>query len=221
MAALGFMAAFHSGLSTDWKEAAQIRNRLIASLVSQVPDVKPGTNFLFLDLECCHKRAPVFRGWGGLRELIRMLYDDPKLGAWYVYPCFRTWPDKIFHQAVVNQAGFVSRGVKMETPIPHDTLLILNRSGSDLAVVESVNCGDERVATGILWKGASAIRSNLGRVVAWSDTDLTPGRLVKNASNTGLIATLHLHRVKLGFKILNRWRVALDAKRLKRPLSKK
>jgi hypothetical protein len=218
---LGFMAAFHTGLSTDWKEAAQIRNQLIASLISQVPDVKSGTNFLFLDLECCHKRAPVFRGWGGLKELIRILYDDPKLGAWYLYPYSWKWPDRVYHQAVVSPTGFVSRGMKLDNPVPHDSLLILGRTGSELAVLDGVNARDGQVPTGICWKRASEIRSNLGRVVAWSDTDLARRRLAKNVWNTGLISTLHLDRIKLSFRIVNPWRVALHAKRLKRPVLKK
>ena len=35
--AIGSMAAFHAGLSLDWKEASVIRNRLIRSLISRAP----------------------------------------------------------------------------------------------------------------------------------------------------------------------------------------
>ena len=80
--AIGFMALFHAGLSADWKGAAQRRNDLLKSLISQVPEVKPKTNFVFFDLESYYKRAAVIRGWAGLRELIRMLYGDRSLGAW-------------------------------------------------------------------------------------------------------------------------------------------
>ena len=48
----------------------------IQSLVTQVPAVKPGTHFVFLDLNCSHKRAEVFRKKNGLRELVWMLYAD-------------------------------------------------------------------------------------------------------------------------------------------------
>ena len=122
VAALGIMAIFHAGLSTDWKEAAHIRNEVLSSLISQVPDVKSGTNFVFLDLESSHGRAPIFRGWGGLKELIRMLYDDHRLGAWYIYPYSWRWPNKLFNQAIVTQNGFVSRGMQLEHPAPHDSL---------------------------------------------------------------------------------------------------
>ena len=79
---IGFMAVFHAGLSLDWREAAEIRNDLVRSLVSQVPEVRSGTNFVFLDLNCSHKRAEVIRRENGLRELIGMLYADQTLCAW-------------------------------------------------------------------------------------------------------------------------------------------
>ena len=219
--ALGFMATFHVGLSTDWKEAAQIRNELISSLISQVPDVKTGTNFVFLDLESCHKRAPVFRGWGGLKELIRMLYDDHRLGAWYLYSYSWKWPNKLFHKAIVSQAGFVTRGMRLESPAPHDSLLILARRGSSLVLLDNITSHDGWAPTGILWRGASTIHSNLNRIVAWSHTDLTPGRLVKNAWNTGLIATLHLSKIKLGFRIANKWQSSPYHPRLRKSWMRK
>ncbi|MGO9567996.1 MAG: hypothetical protein ACLP5H_10680, partial [Desulfomonilaceae bacterium] len=83
---IGFMAVFHAGLSLDWKEAAEVRNDLMRSLVSQVPAVKPGTNFVFLDVDCSHKRAEVIRKENGLRELVEMLYADQTLGVWRLYP---------------------------------------------------------------------------------------------------------------------------------------
>ena len=214
VAAIGIMAIFHAGLSTDWKEAAHIRNELLSSLISQVPDVKSGTNFVFLDLESSHERAPIFRGWGGLKQLIRMLYDDQRLGAWYVYPYSWQWPNKLFNQAIVTQNGFVSRGMQPEHPVPHDSLLILARRGSSLVLLDNLSSHDGWAPTGIRWLGASSICSNLDRVVAWSDTDLTPKRLVKNAWNSGLIATLQLYKVRLSFRIANRWKSSLYHPRL-------
>jgi hypothetical protein len=199
--AVAFMAVFHAGLSVDWKEAAKIRNDLIKSLVSQAPNVKPGTNFLFLDLESYHKRAAVFRGWAGLRGLIRMLYDNPDLGAWYVYPHSWLWPNSTFNKAIVFPTGFVSRGMDLNKPAPHSSLLILRRSGNNVVLLDSITPKDGNVPTGIAWRGADSIDTNLTRVVAWTDTAKTPRR-VRNAWTTGLISSLHLARFSKPVKLV-------------------
>jgi hypothetical protein len=220
-AALGLMAIFHAGLSADWKEAAHIRNELLSSLISQVPDVKPGANFVFLDLESSYGRAPIFRGWGGLKELIRMLYDDEGLGAWYLYPYSWQRPNKMFHQAVVTRNGFVTRGMRMERPAPHDSLLILARRGSQLVLLDNISSHDGWAPTGIRWSGASEIHSNFDRIVAWSDTHLTQKRFVRNAWNSGLIATLQLYKVRLSLRIANKWGSSLYNPRLRKSWMKK
>ncbi len=221
VAVIGLMAMFHAGLSTDWKEAAHIRNELLSSLISQVPDVKSGTNFVLLDLESSQGRAPIFRGWGGLKQLIRMLYDDQSLGAWYVYPYSWQWPNKLFNQAIITQYGFVSRGMEPDHPVPHDSLLILARRGSSLVLLDNLSSHDGWAPTGVRWLGASSIHSNLDRVVAWSDTDLTPKRLVKNAWDSGLIATLRLYKVRLSFRIANKWKSSLYHPRLRKAWMRK
>ena len=116
--AIGFMALFHAGLSADWKGAAQKRNDLLKSLISQVPEVKPKTNFVFFDLESYYKRAAVIRGWAGLRELIRMLYGDRSLGAWYVYRSDGDRPLQGLQHAFVLPKGFVSRGMSFALSCP-------------------------------------------------------------------------------------------------------
>lgn len=199
--AVVFMAVFHAGLSTDWKEAAGIRNDLMRSLVSQVPNVKPGTNFVFLDLESYHKRAAVIRGWAGLRGLMRMLYNDPNLGAWYVYPHAWVWPNSRFNQAIAFPSGFISRGMDLNKPAPHSSLLILKRTGRSVALLDSITPQDGNVPTGIAWRGAYSLDSNPTRVVAWADTATTPRR-VRNAWTTGLISTLHLARFSKPLKLV-------------------
>ncbi|MGC9030736.1 MAG: hypothetical protein ACP5LD_13860 [Desulfomonilaceae bacterium] len=163
--AIGFMAAFHFGLSKDWQEAAEIRNELVRSLLRQAPDVQSHTNFVFLDLETYHKRAAVVRRWAGLRELIRMLYDDKTLGAWYLYPYAEIPPNKRFQQAIVSPGGFVSRGLALDTPMPHDTLLLLKRIGRRLVLVDKITSTDGAVHTGISWRGSSMLRCNKNRIV--------------------------------------------------------
>ncbi len=161
---IGFMVCFHVGLSRDWQEAAEIRNDLVRSLIDQVPDVKSNTNFVFLDLETYHKRAAVIRRWAGLRELVRMLYDDQTLGAWYLYPHAQLPPNRLFQQAIVLTAGFVSRGVPLSAPAPHDTLLLLKRSGRQLVLVDKISRDDGQAPTGVAWKGANMLRCNKTRI---------------------------------------------------------
>jgi hypothetical protein len=190
-----FMTAFHVGLSIDWKEAAGIRNDLVKSLVTQIPDVKPDTNFVFLDLESYHKRAAVVRRWMGLRELVRMLYDDRTLGAWYVYPYAWEPPNKIFQQAIAQAAGFVSRGMKLSAPAPHDSLLLLKRAGSKLVILDKIASGDGLAPTGISWRGVNSLRSNRNRILFSSS--LMDGHWENARSRwiRGLVSTLKLSRV--------------------------
>lgn len=202
---LGFAVAFHVGLVTDWREAAQIRNSLCKSLISQIPDVKPKTNFLFVDLESCHKRAAIFRGWNGLRELMKMLYDSQDLGAYYVYKRSLIAPNELHQQAVYYPKGFVSRGVKMDKPLPPDSLVVLDRSGSDLVLLDSLGRDDGLVSNGIKWVGVSSFTSNIDRILPWSDTLTLPQEPVQNAWSSGLIATLNLYRLNLSYKIRNKW----------------
>lgn len=202
---IGLALAFHSSLITDWKEAAEIRNSLCRSLISQVPDVEPRTNILFVDLESYHKRAAVFRGWNGLRDLVRMLYDSRDLGSYYVYRCSLAPPNELHQQAVFYPKGFVSRGIKMESPLPPCSLVVLHRVGADLVLLDNLSSNDGLVSNGIKWVGVSSLTSNTDRILPWSDTGLTPKRLAVNAWTSGLISTLNLSRLNLSYKIRNKW----------------
>ncbi|MBI4961800.1 MAG: hypothetical protein HY913_00850 [Desulfomonile tiedjei] len=203
--AIVLLAVFHSGLSTDWKEAAEIRNKVTRSLVSQAPEVEPNSNFVFLNLESRHKRAAVFRGWMGLKALIQMLYDDRTLGAWYLYPYAWTWPNRIYQQGVVSSRGFVSRGIKLDSPAAHDSLLIFKREGEKLALLDGITHEDGLTPTGLVWKDAEALRSNSSRIVAWGEVSGDPRRMAHNSWTTGLISTLRLSRATLAAGVINKW----------------
>ena len=190
--AIGCMATFHAGLSLDWKEASAIRNELARNLVVQAPDVKPSTNFVFVDLELYHKRAAVIRGWAGLRELTKMLYDDPSLGAWYVYPSETAWPNISRQQAIIFPTGFVSRGMVLDRPAPPDSLLILRRLGTNLALLNKLSSKDDFIKTGISWRGCDELHSNPSRIIYQRDTRTTPRRDSRNTRNTELRSSLGL-----------------------------
>jgi hypothetical protein len=165
IAAIGFMAVFHAGLITDWQEASRIRNELCRSVVAQVPGVKQGTNFVFVDLDSTYKRAVVFRGWIGLTQFVRMLYKDPDLGAWYIYPYAWQWPNEVRQQAFISAKGFVSRGLKMDEPVPLDSLIVLKREGKRMVLVETLRSDDGTAPTGINWYDIASVDSNRERIV--------------------------------------------------------
>jgi hypothetical protein len=196
--AIGFMALFHAGLSKDWREAAHKRNDLLKSLISQVPEVKPKTNFVFFDLESFHKRAAVFRGWAGLRELIRMLYGDRTLGAWYVYRYNGDRPIQGLQHGFVLPKGFVSRGMSFDEPAPHESLLLMKRRGTRLKWMDQLT-EDARVGTSaISWRGGHALRSNPERVIPWEDEQPAWSRITENRWEGGLTSTLNLIRLSVG-----------------------
>ncbi|AFM23647.1 hypothetical protein [Desulfomonile tiedjei] len=196
VALIGFMALFHAGLSIDWREAADIRNDLIQSLVTQVPAVKPGTHFVFLDLNCSHKRAEVFRKENGLRELVWMLYADRSLGAWRAYSRAYGRHDHLFQQSSATPEGFMSRGQRQSEPAPHESLLLLKRSGNQLILVDRINAGDGSVPTGIAWQGTDHLASNLERIEPWSSVASPNVALARTAWTSGLISTLRLKLLK-------------------------
>lgn len=191
---IGFMAVFHAGLSLDWREAAEIRNDLIRSLVAQVPAVRSGTNFVFLDIDCSHKRAEVIRRWNCTGELVRMLYGDQTVGAWYLYAHAHDEPNHVDQQALATPAGFLSRGQGQNEPAPLDSLLLFKRSGREFVLLDRITSRDGSVPTGVAWQGVAQLTSNFGRIEA-RHTTLAPGaRLARNARTCGLISTLKLSR---------------------------
>jgi hypothetical protein len=192
---VGFMTVFHVGLSQDWREAAEIRNDLMRSLVSQVPAVKSGTNFVFLDIACSHKRVEVIRRENGLRELVQMLYEDKTLGAWRLYPDAYDRLTHGYQQGVATPAGFLSTGQRQDKPAPHESLLLFWRSGRELVLLDTITAQDGSVPTGIAWKGVEHLESNFKRIEPWRT--ISPREWFAHTSWTsGLISTLRLRLLK-------------------------
>jgi hypothetical protein len=162
--ALLFMAVFMAGLSNDWRQAAQQRRELCAQLLEKVPDVKPGTTFLFLDLQSyVSNRAVVVQGTDGLNEFIKMMYRKKPVCAYFLYPSKARVNDVKGKTATVTPEGIVPRGCLSSAPKALDTLLILRRTGSRLTLVDSI-CANDGLAA-IDWKGVSSIRSNPDRIL--------------------------------------------------------
>jgi hypothetical protein len=163
---IGLFAAFHAGFVPEWQGASRIRTNLCRDLISQIPDVKPHTNLVLVNMDSRYKRAVIFRGWMGLRALVQMLYDEHDLSAYYIYPHAWKWPNHMYQRAFVTPEGFVSRGVAMNRPVPHETLLILYRRGDDLTLLKSVQPDQGLAPTGISWERWSQLKSNLNKIAA-------------------------------------------------------
>ena len=194
---IGFMAVFHAGLSQDWREAAEIRNHLVRSLVNQVPAVKSGTNFVFLDIVCSHKRAEVIRRENGLGELIQMLYGDQSLGAWRLYPDEYDRCTHLHQQSVAMPAGFLcGDSQRQREPSRQESLLLLKRSGRELILLDKITARDTSVPTGIEWRGIEHLTSNFKRIKACRTMTSPEARLARNAWTSGLISMLRLTRLR-------------------------
>jgi hypothetical protein len=217
---IGFMAVFHAGLSQDWREAAAIRNDLMRSLVSQVPAVKSHTNFVFLDIACSHKRAEVIRRENGLRELVGMLYADQTLGAWRLYPYAYDRATHVCQQAVAMPEGFLSTGQRQNEPAQQESLLLFERSGRDLVLLDRITAQDGSVPTGIAWRGVEQLTSNVGRIEAWRAAISPEAKLARNAWTSGLISSLQLTRLKSTLGSLRRLKYAAVHNSLRRRLFK-
>ncbi len=157
--AIGLMAMFQMDLRKDWQESARMNCELWTSFIEQAPDVTPGTTFLFLDLQSyIGNRAVVFGGTSGLREYIRILYDRRDLNAYYLYLYSDEFVDSEGRLATASSAGVVARGSPRERPIPLDSLLIFQRQGAQLVLLDSISAGDRLAA--IRWEDVSVIHSN-------------------------------------------------------------
>ncbi len=157
--ALGFMAMYHVDLRRSWQEAEKINCGLWTSLSSQVPDVAPGTSFLFLDLQSyVSNRAIIFGGVNGLREFIRIFYHRRDIDAHYLYPYKEHFADSESRMAFVSGKGIVARGVLPTKPIELDKLLIAERVGNRLVLLDKINAAAKLAA--VRWNGVAEIRSN-------------------------------------------------------------
>ena len=170
---IGLMAVFLADLRNGWQEAADRREKLLASLLRQVPDAKPGTTFLLMDVQSYVSkggmdRAVVFQGVDGIGEFVRMLYAKKDLYAYFLYSTNQAPNNTEGEWATVSPAGLAARGSAVRPPIPLDSLLILKREGTNLALLDRLSAEDGSAA--IKWNGAQSIRSNPDLILKSSDS---------------------------------------------------
>ncbi|MBI5571239.1 MAG: hypothetical protein HY914_14950 [Desulfomonile tiedjei] len=157
------MAVFLADLRLNWQAAAEKRRKLSASLREQVPNAKPGTTFLLLDLQSYLYRngtpvAVIFQGVDGLVEFVRMLYGNRDLYAYFLYLDAKDSDNSEGRRALVSSRGMVARGSLVRPPIPLDTLLILKRDHDRLVLLDGLAARDGVAA--IQWDAVPSIQSN-------------------------------------------------------------
>ncbi len=168
---IGLMAVFLADLRNGWQEAAARRATLLASLLRQVPDVRPGTTFLLMDVQSYVPkggidRAVVFQGVDGIGEFVRMLYGKKDVYAYFLYSKNQVSNNTKGEWATVSSAGLTARGSAVRPPIPLDSLLILKREGTNLVMVDRLSAEDGSAA--IKWNGTRSIHSSLELILKGS-----------------------------------------------------
>jgi hypothetical protein len=128
------------------------------------------------------------------------VYDDSSLGAWYVYPSATDWPNTSRQQAFVLPNGFVSRGMSMDRPAPHNSILLFRRRVQELALIDHIACSDRFITTGISWRGRNVLISNPNRIGGCSPSSSVACRSSRAGWRRSLCTTLDLEEPAPGFR---------------------
>ncbi len=159
------MAVFMANLRIGWADAAENRRQLCSSLLAEIPDVQPETNFLFLDLQWyIDNKAAVFQGVEGLKQFIRIIYNKKNLNAYFLYSERPDFINAEGRKATVSPEGLLARGSVGKLPAPLDKILILRRKGNRLHLVDRISMDDHLVAMD--WRETSAIYSNNSLIIS-------------------------------------------------------
>jgi hypothetical protein len=106
-------------------------------------------------------------------------------------------------QAIATPAGFLSRGQRQGEVAAPETLLLFQRSGSELVLLDRIKARDGSVPTGIEWVGVQHLASNFERIQDCGTVTPPYPRLDCNAWTSGLISTLQLTRLKSALAYLH------------------
>ncbi len=161
-------AVFFAGLRVDWRVAAETRRTFCDDIKRQVPGVKQGAVFLFLDLQsymhasplsASAPRAVIFQGVDGLNDYIKMIYRDRSLQAFFLYSEDTSHSKE--RTAKVDETGITPRGAL--DPVPLDRLIIFRKSGNRLILLDRISKTADTSA--IDWNGTQAIETNTNLVL--------------------------------------------------------
>lgn len=166
-------------LHRDWETVSDINARMWHGFFEQVPDVQSKSFFIFRDLYASipvspgtGNRASVFIGFNGLRDFIRIAYDEQKLAACYLFTdAARTRYPR--YQMVVrgDPAGVISPGTNPNRrPFPANRYILVQREGYELKLVD--RWIPETAGSGIVWEeGATELTTRVSRIRSLSEGD--------------------------------------------------
>lgn len=159
-----FVNAFSQiSLRSDWIQAKIHRDNITKSLLSHVPNVQDGANFLFLDLQYyLSNNAVVFQGVDGLNEWIKIVYGNRKINAYFLYPFqeVNLDPEKV---ASITRDGISARGVAMQGMLPLDSLILVERKANSLNTLEQISKEEQKILA--QWDGVEKIKTNQDLII--------------------------------------------------------
>ncbi len=165
-------------LHRDWETSADISAHMWRDFFKQVPDVDKQTVFIFKDLYCGIPvtsskgyRAAVNMGFNGIRDFIRIAYDDETLGATFLFTDARTKNAKYRFTATGADPVLTGLGLPWsKTAYPGGRYILVERKGYTLKVVDRWT--PENAGAGLEWKdGATQIETNRKRIKPLPDED--------------------------------------------------
>lgn len=146
-------------LREDWIQAKEYRDNVTSKLLTEVPEVKKGSNFLFLDLQWyLGDKAVVFQGVDGIKEWIRILYKNPQVNAFFLYSAESSGDNDREKPAVITPKGLKVRGSALEGLLPLNSLILMERKGDSLELLSSVKDADNKILA--LWNDIESIETN-------------------------------------------------------------
>ena len=164
LAAFIFVNAFSQiSLRSDWIQAKIHRDNITKSLLSHVPHVQDGANFLFLDLQYyLSNNAVVFQGVDGLNEWIKIVYGNRKINAYFLYPFHEVNldPEKV---ASITRDGISARGAAMQGMLPLDSLILVERKANSLNTLEQISKEEQKILA--QWDGVEKIKTNQDLII--------------------------------------------------------
>ncbi len=164
LAAFIFVNAFSQiSLRSDWIQAKIHRDNITKSLLSNVPCVQDGANFLFLDLQYyLSNNAVVFQGVDGLNEWIKIVYGNRKVNAYFLYP-FQEADRDMEKKASITRDGISARGSVMQGMLPLDRLILLERKADSLNTLRQISREEQKISA--QWDGVEKIETNQDLII--------------------------------------------------------
>ena len=159
-------------LRSDWIQTKIYRDNITKSLLSNVPAVHDGANFLFLDLQWyLSSNAVVFQGVDGLNEWIKIVYGNRKVNAYFLYPFDKDQQDHE-KQATITRDGISPRGSAIQGRLPLDSLILMERQADSLVTLGEMTREEQKIAA--QWDGVEQIKTNKDLIIKKRSDSIGP-----------------------------------------------